>query len=31
MDDELMETTVVASKVSHVFFAVALNEDMRNP
>ena len=26
-----MDRTIVASKASHVFFAIALNEDMRNP
>ena len=26
-----MDPTIVASKASHVFFAIALNVDMRNP
>ena len=31
LNDELMDPTIVASKASQVFFAIALNEDLRNP
>ena len=31
LDDELMDPTIVARKASQVFFALALNEAVRNP